>query len=219
MASVSTTGNQADKHFAHHYESPDHQFFAAKEGIWLFMVTEILMFGGLFVAYFIFHSLYPEVFKRGSETLDWRLGSLNTIVLIASSFTMAWAINLIQRNKQAQATWALLITILCGVGFMVIKSIEYSAKFHHGYLPPLFFPQEAIEFAHQPLYYGFYFCMTGLHGIHVMMGMALIFWVMIKNIRGEFDSTYYTPVEGVGIFWHIVDLIWIFLFPLLYLVG
>lgn len=216
---TASTGSLADQKLASHFVNTDHQFGTAKEGIWVFMVTEILMFGGLFVAYFIFHSIYPDVFKKGSESLSWKLGALNTVVLIVSSFTMALAINLIQRGKRTQASWSLIITLLCGLGFMAIKSIEYSGKISHGLLPSKYFAIEHAELAHQALYYGLYFCMTGLHGLHVLIGMGLITWVLIKNMKGHFDGTYYTPVEGVGIFWHIVDLIWIFLFPLLYLVG
>lgn len=216
-----STGNHAASHghhHAHHFRDADHEFVSSKEGIWLFMVTEILMFGGLFVGFFLMHALYPEMFKAGASFLDWKLGGTNTIVLIISSFTMALGIHQIQTGNNKKANISLIITILCGFIFMGIKYIEYSHKFHDGLLPGKFFV--AAEGAQNlGMYFGFYFAMTGLHGIHVLLGMCLIGWVLFRNIRGDFNPHYYTAVEGVGIFWHIVDLIWIFLFPLLYLVG
>ena len=207
------------RHFAHHFRDELHEFVTSKEGIWLFMVTEILMFGGLFVGYFLMHSAYPATFAEGASHLDWKMGSFNTVVLIISSFTMAYGIHLIQTGKAKKATPMLLATIVCGAIFMVVKYFEYSHKFHDGLLPAHFFSNHEAVNANLPMYFGFYFCMTGLHGFHVLIGMCLITWVLIRNLRGDFDEHYYTPVEGVGLFWHIVDLIWIFLFPLLYLVG
>jgi cytochrome c oxidase subunit 3 len=231
-------------HHAHHFQNLDHQYDSAKQGIWLFMVTEILMFGGLFVAYLIYKSIYSPIFHVGSSYLDVKMGSINTVVLISSSFTMALGIYFNQKNKPKQAVIALLLTIVCALTFMVIKYFEYSHKIHLGLVPGKFFNnpeflQKVADFANAipienrtpalsdienlkkiaPLYFGFYFVMTGLHGFHVVIGASLILWVTIKTARGEFGAEYYTPVEGVGLFWHIVDLIWIYLFPLLYLVG
>lgn len=224
MGSNTAAVDNHKHHFAHHFKSAMHEFLSSKEGIWLFMVTEILMFGGLFVAYFIFHSIYPEMFHLGSTFLDWKLGAFNTVVLLLSSWTMAMSINLIQRGETKKANTTLVVTILCGAIFMVVKYFEYMHKIHEGLLPGHFFSYpltaETAEVGKNlGMYFGFYFCMTGLHGIHVLLGMGLIAWVLIRNLRGDFDSHFYTPVEGVGIFWHIIDLIWIFLFPLLYLVG
>jgi len=211
---------------ASHFRDVNHQYASNKEGIWLFMVTEILMFGGLFVGYIINHTIYPEVFAEGASYLDWHMGFVNTLVLIFSSLTMALGIYFNQISKPKWATWSLAITVLCGAIFMVIKYFEYTHKFHLGIFPGrMINPERMAEEGHPMqhanlgLYFGFYYCMTGLHGLHVLIGMGLITWVMIRNIRGEFSPKYYTPIEGIGIFWHIVDLIWIFLFPLLYLVG
>ena len=132
---------------------------------------------------------------------------------------MALSIHLIQNGQNKKATWALISTILCGGIFLVIKYFEYSHKIHDGLLPGKFFSNPEAVAQNIGMYFGFYFCMTGLHGIHVVLGMSLIGWVLYRHLRGDFDPHYFTPVEGVGIFWHIVDLIWIFLFPLLYLVG
>jgi len=214
-----TAAHDHEHHYAHHFRDAMHEFTSAKEGIWLFMVTEILMFGGLFVGYFIFHSLYPEMFAEGASHLDWRMGGFNTFVLIGSSFTMALAIHYIQRGMNSKATVCLATTIICGLIFACVKYFEYSQKIQHGLLPGHFFHYAEAEHKNLAMYFGFYFCMTGLHMIHVFLGMGLITWVMIRNIRGDFSPEYFTAVEGVGIFWHIIDLIWIFLFPLLYLVG
>lgn len=219
MSTGKHSAAEHEHHFAHHFKDAMHEFTSSKEGIWLFMVTEILMFGGLFVGYFIFHSLYPDMFAEGASHLDWRLGSINTLVLILSSWTMAMSIYHIQVGENSKANLKLIITLLCGLAFMVIKAFEYKAKIEHGLLPGNFFHAHDAQHANLALYYGFYFCMTGLHGTHVLIGMGLITWVLIRNLRGDFNPHYFTAVEGVGIFWHIVDLIWIFLFPLLYLVG
>ena len=206
---------------AMHFKDDSHQYASNKEGIWLFMATEILMFGGLFVGYTIYHTLYPEMFAEGAKYLDWKLGFINTLVLIFSSLTMALGIYYNQINQSKKATIALAATILCGAVFMVIKYFEYTHKFHLGIYPGQMLDIAKVkpEHANLGLYFGFYYCMSGLHGIHVLIGMGLITWCLIRNIKGEFHSNYFTPVEGVGIFWHIIDLIWIFLFPLLYLVG
>ncbi len=211
---------------ASHYRDAEHQYLSNKEGIWLFMVTEILMFGGLFVGYIIFHTIYPEMFAEGASYLDWHLGFINTLVLIGSSLTMALGIYYNQIAQPKKATYALIATVLCGAVFMVIKYFEYMHKFHLGIFPGMMLDAAKMAEHGHPvvhsnlgLYFGFYFCMSGLHGLHVLIGMGLISWLTYRNIRGDFNPKYYTPIEGVGIFWHIVDLIWIFLFPLLYLVG
>ncbi|OYZ21666.1 MAG: hypothetical protein B7Y39_08680 [Bdellovibrio sp. 28-41-41] len=134
---------------------------------------------------------------------------------------MAMSIHHLQKNEKSEAVTKLWITVVCGLVFMGIKAFEYYTKFEHGLLPGrlLDVAHAHAQHANLGMYYGFYFCMTGLHGLHVMIGMGLIVWLAIRAKRGDFGADYFTPVEGVGIFWHIVDLIWIFLFPLLYLVG
>jgi len=215
------TAAHGEHHHSHHFDSAEHEYESDKQGIWLFMCTEILMFGGLFVAYAIFHAIYPEMFAEGAKQLSWVMGFVNTLVLITSSFTMALGIYYNQINQPKKAFWNLIATIALAGVFLVIKYFEYTSKFHHGFFPGKFLNPETVHAVHQNLglYFGLYFCMTGLHGLHVVIGMVLIGWVALRTYRGEFNEHYYTPVEGVGIFWHIVDLIWIFLFPLLYLVG
>lgn len=218
---MNTDNTQQEHHFAHHFRDEVHEYDSGKEGLWIFMVTEILMFGGLFVAYIIFHALYPEMFAEGAKQTNWVMGFINTLVLITSSLTMALSIYYVQKSQRQKATWMLASTILCGAIFLMIKYFEYEHKIHLGYLPGKMLDVAAVHPQHSNLglYFGLYFVMTGLHGTHVLIGMGLITWLLIRNIRGDFTPSYYLPLEGVGIFWHIVDLIWIFLFPLLYLIG
>ncbi len=227
---MSTANHQNGHHYAHHFESAEHEYETAKQGIWLFLCTEILMFGGLFVGYAYFHHVYPEIFKIGSKFTDWRLGAANTVVLLTSSLTMALGIYYNQLADKKKALTMLGITVVCGAIFMLIKYFEYSHKIHLGLAPGSWYHinEEGIAElkakgvdaipGNLALYFSFYFMMTGLHGIHVLIGMGLIVWVMMRTARGEFSGAYYTPVEGVGLFWHLVDLVWIYLFPLLYLV-
>lgn len=218
-ASTSAVGHH---HHAHHFESAEHEYQSSKFGTWVFLVTEIMMFGGLFVGYIIYHQKYPQMFHTGSTFLDWKLGSLNTVVLIFSSLTMALSIYYAQKNERVKTLINLYVTFICGAIFMYVKYMEYEHKFHLGIFPGHFFRYngpEAHQFSNLPMYFSFYFCMTALHGFHVLCGMALIAWLIVRAHRNEFDSHYYTPLECTGLFWHLVDLIWIYLFPLLYLIG
>lgn len=217
--STANTHGKGERPHAHHYDSAEHEYQSSKQGIWLFLCTEILMFGGLFVAYAIFHHMYPELFKIGSTYLDWKLGALNTIVLLFSSLTMALGIYYNQMRNKNMASIMLIITLVCGCIFLGVKWIEYSHKFHEGLFPGQMFKGDTSQVSNLALYFSFYFMMTGLHAIHVVTGMGLIVWVLIRTNRGDFGPEYYTPVEGVGLFWHLVDLVWIYLFPLLYLVS
>lgn len=218
MSTVSTH----EHHHAHHFESAEAEYEASKFGTWTFLITEILMFGGLFVGYIIYHQKYPEMFHAGSTFLDWKLGAVNTIVLLLSSLTMALSIYYAQHNNKKMTLINLYVTLICAGIFMCIKYFEYTHKFHLGIYPGnmmTYNGPEAQQFANLGMYFGFYFCMTALHGSHVLVGMGLIIWLIVRTHRGEFNSGYYTPLECTGLFWHLVDLIWIYLFPLLYLIG
>lgn len=204
---------------AHHFESGEQAFESSKLGMWIFLVTEIMLFGGLFVGYIMYHNLYPETFHHASQLLNWTMGGINTVVLICSSYTMAMAANRVMFNKQKQAVWLMLLTLLFAAIFMVIKYFEYSHKIHEGQLPGGLYHFEGLEDPKAPLFFTLYFMMTGLHGIHVLVGMGLIAWVMLGTMKNKFDMVYHTPVELTTIYWHLVDLIWIYLFPMLYLVA
>ena len=202
----------------HHFANAGHEFDSAKLGMWVFLVTEVLFFGALFVAYAFLRWAYPEMFVEAHHLLDWRMGALNTLILITSSFTMVMAVRSAQVNQRGKTSAYLFATMVCAFGFMVVKFFEYAAKIHHGYLPAKFFTAHAVS-EHLHLFFGIYFMMTGLHGVHVLVGIGLILWLLRRNAKGHFYSEFYTPLEMVGLYWHFVDLVWIFLFPLFYLVG
>ena len=202
-----------------HFVDAVQQHEASKFGLWLFLLTEVLLFGGLFCAYAIFRAWYPEMFFNAHKHLDTMLGATNTIVLITSSVTVALAIRSMQLDNTSHAALFLLATILCAMAFMVIKYFEYSHKIHLGLLPGKLYTFQGIEGTHPNLFFSIYFGMTGLHGLHVLGGMVFLGILLRRTIAGEFSSEYYTPIVLGGIYWHLVDLIWIYIFPLLYLIG
>ena len=203
---------------AHHFESHELQFEAGKLGIWIFLFTEILFFSGLFVAYAIYRSMYPEVFVGASVHLDTKMGAINTGVLLLSSLTAAWAVRCAQLGNRKGLILNLSLTLLCAFGFMIIKYIEYTAKFEHGLLPGKWFVATAEHPESLKTFFSIYFVMTGLHGIHVLAGIGVFIWLLKRAIRGDFTPEYYGPIDFAALYWHIVDLIWIYLFPLLYLI-
>lgn len=228
------------KYLAHHFDTPKQQFDAAKLGMWLFLAQELLFFSGLFVAYFIFRSWYPEAFSVGSHLLDWRMGGINTVVLLLSSFTAAMAVRQAQLGDKPGTTKFLAATIVFAAGFMLVKYFEYQHKFHVGLLPGSYFEptaeglDEIVTAAHNAFpyrggeafmpfhlrsFFGIYFIMTGVHGIHVLIGIGVMVWLIIRNQRGDFSAKYWTAVDLTALYWHLVDLVWIFLFPLLYLID
>ncbi|QQR88776.1 MAG: cytochrome c oxidase subunit 3 family protein [Myxococcales bacterium] len=223
-----TTGSHSDEHhehpsfLQHHFDTPAQQFDAAKLGMWLFLAQEVLFFSGLFVAYFVFRAWYPDAFAAGSRQLDTFWGTANTGVLLFSSLTAALAVRSAQLGQKNRTSVFLIITVLCACTFMVVKYFEYAHKFHLGLLPGKYFnPQHLHDGVVLPaetgIFFGLYFIMTGVHGLHVLIGIGVIIWILIRNIRGEFSERYFTPVDITALYWHLVDLVWIYLFPLLYL--
>jgi len=230
-------GDKHPPHLAHQFDTVEQQFQSGKLGIWLFLVTEIILFSGLFCIYAVYRSHHPEIFFYGHRYLDTTLGALNTAVLIFSSFTMAWAVRSAQRGKQKSLVILLAITLACAFVFLGVKYVEYEHKWKAGLLPGEHF--QPVEVDHgadagedaaphgaageeQPrnvhLFFSIYFVMTGLHALHVLAGMGAIGWMIVRARRGEFTGGYFYPVDYTGLYWHLVDLIWIFLFPLLYLI-
>lgn len=205
-------------HLHHHFVDSNQQFDSAKVGMWIFLVTEILFFGGLFAAYIIYRAWYPELFTLASAELSTIWGSVNTIVLIGSSLTVAMAIKSAQKNQQKNIMINLGITIALACIFMLIKYFEYSHKFEIGIFPGEAYNYDGVDHDQANIFFSIYYMMTGLHGIHVIIGIGLMIWMMIKASKGTFSSEYYTPVEITGLYWHLVDIIWIFLFPLFYLI-
>lgn len=202
----------------HHFSTMDQQVDASKIGMWLFLVTEILLFGGLFVGFGIMQGKFPEAFYQAHHHLDRSLGALNTVVLLVSSFTMVMGVYSAQKARRKALIGYLILTLICAAIFLCVKYFEYSHKFHEGLLPGKFYSHKGDTVPGQFMFFSFYFMMTGLHGLHILGGMAAIGWVLRRAIRGDFTATYYTPVDLVGLYWHLVDLIWIYLFPLLYLI-
>ena len=286
-------GNGHPAFLAHHFDTPEQQFASGKLGMWVFLATEILMFGGLFCAYAVYRYNHPDVFMYAHHYLDRGLGALNTAILIASSLTMAWGVRMAQLNHRKGLIICLVLTLCGGAGFMVIKTIEYTAKYKHHlwigsanqydsrYAGPKHEAAAGTGAAAEPTaassaarrvsplaldpnagtpdaprvqapaavpggiaaaapvvadagqhampdsdlsrrristFFSIYYAMTGLHGLHVLIGMGLITWVLFRSIAGHFSAQYFAPVDLVGLYWHLVDLIWIFLFPLLYLI-
>lgn len=203
----------------HHFVNAEQQFNTAKFGMWVFLATEILMFGGLFAAYIIYRVWHPELFTMASTQLDTLWGGVNTIVLIGSSLTVAMAIKSAQLNQIRNIAINLGITIALAFVFMVIKYFEYEHKFHLGIYPGEFYTFEGIDHPQANIFFSLYYLMTGLHGIHVLVGIGLMTWLLVRTLKGHFNAEYYTPVEITGLYWHLVDIIWIFLFPLYYLID
>ncbi len=192
--------------------------------MWLFLITEILLFSGMFVAYAVYRIWYPEVFAAASGALNPWMGGLNTVVLLASSFTVALSIHFIQQDDRRKALLNLTLTVLFACVFMVVKYFEYTSKFSHGIFPGASFAPHGtemygnIDVPYAAQFFSIYFVMTGIHGIHVTIGIGMFVWLITRTYRGHFSSAYYTPIENTGLYWHLVDIIWIFLFPLLYLI-
>lgn len=203
---------------SHHFSSMEQEHESGKQGTWLFMATEVMMFGALFTAYFMYRGKYYDSWVEGGALLDWKMGAINTIVLLFSSFTMALAVRETQLGNNKKALKHVIFTTLCAFAFLVIKYFEYSGKVHHGLFPSVEMWSYEAQTPHLRLFMVVYFIMTGLHGIHILIGIGLMFWLMKRLKNNEFSKDYYTAVEGVGLYWHIVDLIWIYLFPLMYLI-
>jgi len=205
---------------AHHFDDLAQQKDAASLGMWAFLVTEIMFFGGLFLGYVVYRSWYAEAFHLGSHHLDWKLGAINTAVLICSSLTMALAIHAAQVGARRATQVAYLIaTMVLGAAFLGIKGVEYWHKWVDHLVPGPSFQFEGPELPHVRIFYSFYFVMTGVHAFHMIVGIGIMLWVTLKASRGQFTPKSHTLLEMAGLYWHFVDVVWIFLFPLLYLIG
>ncbi|MEO8481633.1 MAG: cytochrome c oxidase subunit 3 family protein [Acidobacteriota bacterium] len=197
----------------------DQQLEASTLGMWVFLVTEIMFFGGMFMAYILYRILYPEAWVLGSHHLNVSLGALNTGVLICSSLTMALAVRSAQVSSRKGQIVNLALTIVLGSTFLVVKYFEYKEKFEHHLVPGRHFDMSLPQAAQQQLFFSIYFMLTGIHAAHMIVGIVLMFVILVMSIRNRFSAAYYTPVEISGLYWHFVDIVWIFLFPLLYLLG
>jgi cytochrome c oxidase subunit 3 len=204
---------------AHQFDDVEQQRDAATLGMWVFLVTEVMFFGGMFTAYVVYRSLFPAAFGHASNHLDVRLGTTNTAVLITSSLTMALAVYAAEIGRRRALLWSLAITMVLGLTFLCIKFYEYAHKFHEGLVPGPAFTYAGPDAKQAELFFSVYFVMTGVHALHMVIGVGLLTWLVLGARRGRFGPTYNTPVELCGLYWHFVDIVWIFLFPLLYLIG
>ena len=203
----------------HHFHSMDQQLEASILGMWIFLVTEVMFFGGLFMAYIVYRTTYPAAWEKSSQELNVILGGVNTAVLICSSLTMVLAVRAAQVGSRMGQVVNLILTIMFGSTFLVVKYFEYAAKFEHHLVPgPHFGPEPPLPFGSQ-IFFSLYFIMTGIHALHMVVGIVLMLVILAMAWKGKFTPEYYGPIEVSGLYWHFVDIVWIFLFPLLYLLG
>jgi cytochrome c oxidase subunit 3 len=204
---------------SHQFDDAEQQVEASTLGMWTFLATEILFFGGLFLVYTIYRLAYPQAFAEASNHLDVVLGAVNTAVLIGSSLTMVLAVHSARIGSRRGLILFLLATLVLGGIFLGIKGVEYAHKFHEHLVPGADFRFTGADPRHAAIFFSIYFAMTGMHALHMIIGAGLILTLVGMAWRRRFSPEYFTPVEMVGLYWHFVDIVWIFLFPLLYLIG
>jgi cytochrome c oxidase subunit III len=208
-----------DAALAHQFDSLEQQVEASTLGMWVFLVTEVLFFGGLFLAYTIYRGWYQEAFAVSSHELDILLGGINTAVLITSSLTMALGVRAAQLGQRRAILTFLVLTMILGTAFLGIKGLEYYHKFTEHHVPGAEFRFEKEYAQHAQIFFSLYFMMTGLHALHMVIGLGILIVMFVWASRGTITAEYYSPIEISGLYWHFVDIVWIFLFPLLYLIG
>jgi cytochrome c oxidase subunit 3 len=241
---VAGHGHHDDEHHVvlpqhrHHFETEQQQREAGSFGMWLFLLTEIMFFGGMFFAYLLYRNWYYDAFVAASNQLSVPLGALNTVILISSGFFMALGVWAAEVRKRKQLVIYLILTTILGVAFLGVKTIEYREKFEKHHFPGSSF--NVKEFINPPLdksghpteqalapdmaektqvFFFLYFAMTGMHALHMIIGIAILVWLMWRSQRDEFTEGYVAPIENFGLYWHFVDIVWLFLFPLLYLIN
>jgi cytochrome c oxidase subunit 3 len=205
------------------FDTEAQQKDAATLGMWLFLITEIMFFGGMFAVYTVYRNWYPNVFAIASSSLNEVIGALNTGVLLLSSFTMVMAVRAGQLGQQKAIVIFLILTLLFGGAFLGVKAWEWNQKFEEHHIPgQAAFHLDGVPPAdqgHAQLFFSIYFAMTGLHALHMVIGVGLLLTLIVQARKGRFSASYYTPIDAAGLYWHFVDIIWIFLFPLLYLID
>ncbi len=220
--------DQQDPALQHHFATKEQQKNAASLGMWLFLAQEVMFFGGMFCAYLIYRYKYFGDFGSASQTLSIWYGTINTAVLICSSLTVVLAVRAAQLGKRKALTAWLLLTIVLGIAFLGIKGKEYYDKFEDHHIPgPTFayhgtvpsHPDIPVNPQHAQIYFSLYFAMTGMHALHMIVGVGLFSTLAFFAWRGKYSANYYTPIENAGLYWHFVDIVWIYLFPLLYLID
>jgi cytochrome c oxidase subunit 3 len=219
LPDAATAAHHHHPALAHHFDDLEQQKEASTLGMWVFLGTEVLFFGGLFGAYSVYRYWYPDAFAAASHELDVVLGTINTAVLITSSLTMALAVHAAQTGARRRLLTFLVVTMILGATFLVIKGFEYEHKFAENHVPGPFFQFEAQYLRHAQVFFSLYFVMTGLHALHMIIGLGIMAWMLWWSWNGTITREYDSPLEVSGLYWHFVDIVWIFLFPLLYLIG
>jgi cytochrome c oxidase subunit 3 len=210
----------APSQLRHHFDDVEQQQESSLLGMWVFLLTEIMFFGGMFGSYTVYRNLYPDAFASTSHFMNVTLGGTNTAVLICSSLTMALAVRAAQLGNKKHLILFLIFTLILGTVFLVIKYFEYHEKWVDHHIPGPGFRYEDSRYFHQAqILFFLYFAMTGMHAMHMIVGAGLLTTLIVMAARNKFSALWYTPVEMIGLYWHFVDIVWIFLFPLLYLIG
>jgi cytochrome c oxidase subunit 3 len=203
------------------FDTAAQQRDASTLGMWVFLITEVMFFGGMFLAYTIYRSKYPEVFAVASTSLNVFIGAANTVVLLCSSLTMVLAVRASQLNQRKAIIFWLILTLILGATFLGVKAYEWNEKFEMHHIPGManFHLAGTLQQGPAQLFFSLYFAMTGLHALHMVVGVGILLTLIFQAQRGKFTAEYMTPVDIAGLYWHFVDIIWIFLFPLLYLID
>ncbi len=202
------------------FDTAEQQKDASTLGMWVFLITEIMFFGGMFLAYSVYRSLYSHVFAVASSSLNAVIGAINTAVLLCSSFTMVLAVRAAQLGQRKAIVIFLILTLILGLAFLGVKAYEWNEKFEEHHVPGPSFHLEGVDLqGPAQLFFSLYFAMTGLHALHMVVGVEVLTWLLIQTYKGKFSAEYMTPVDIAGLYWHFVDIIWIFLFPLFYLID
>lgn len=204
---------------AHHFETLTQQRETCSVGMWAFLAQEVMFFGGLFAVYLVYRNMYPLAFFEGSAHLDVTLGTFNTVVLIGSSLTMALAVRSAQLGRKRATAGFIAFTMALGIVFLSVKAVEYGGKWSDHLIPGVLWDPIAGSHPQLNIFYALYFVMTGMHALHMIIGLVLMTIVSLKALRGKYSPDNYIGVEILGLYWHLVDLVWIFLFPLLYLLS
>jgi cytochrome c oxidase subunit III len=204
------------------FDTAEQQKDCSTLGMWIFLITEIMFFGGMFAAYTVYRQWYPEIFAICSSSLNAKIGAANTCILLFSSFTMVMAVRSGQIGKNKAIVFWLILTLIFGTAFLGVKAVEWNEKFVEHHIPGASFHFEELPAGQQgpaQIFFSLYFAMTGLHALHMVVGAGMLIWLLLQARKGVYGSHYYTPVDVGGLYWHFVDVIWIFLFPLLYLID
>jgi cytochrome c oxidase subunit 3 len=208
-----------DPNLQHHFATAEQQQDSSVMGMWVFLITEIMFFGGMFYGYMVYRYLHYRAWSEGSQHMEFWWGTINTVVLLCSSLTMAMGVRAAQLGRRKAIVIFLLITILFGLAFLGIKGIEYHQHWVDQEFPGLHWHWEGPNSQEVALFFSFYWAMTGFHALHMVIGVGLVSYIIYHAQKGRYNESYFTPVENVGLYWHFVDIVWIFLYPLLYLIS